>query len=284
MSISYQDVFHLFQSFNDSLSFQDLLKTSTIDDVAQLLNLSLGQSMSDDYGMDVALFLAYASILPNQGGGPFGAVIVENHHLLAYGANHVTRYNDPTEHGEVNAIRQAILNKKPLNESTLITSCYPCPMCFGCAIEHNIPKIHFCSSPSDAQTHGGFLDQMLWEDLETRRSSEYDCPDAYIFDRHCIQPSDHHSGEPLITLLQRVCKMNGFEPSGLQFFSHHPISLPLFEFMSLCWAGVTLPKNVFIQPFNRDHVMFIQSKDHIPIGQKIFDLYRHNGTAYGQKK
>ena len=44
----------------------------------------------------------------------------------------------------------------------LITSCYPCPMCFGCAIEHNISKIHFCSSPKDAQTHGGFLDQMLW--------------------------------------------------------------------------------------------------------------------------
>ena len=110
--MSYQNVFNLFQSFNDSLLFEDLLKTSTIDDVAQLLNIRLGQPISDDYGMEVALFLAYAAILPNQGGGPFGAVIVKNNELLAYGANHVTRYNDPTEHGEVNAIRQAILNKK----------------------------------------------------------------------------------------------------------------------------------------------------------------------------
>ena len=283
MMKNFESVFKLFRNLQQPLLFDDILKTSTIDDVALLLNLHLGQSISDDYGMEMALFLAYAAILPNQGGGPFGAVIVKNNHLLAYGANHVTRYNDPTEHGEVNAIRQALTNRKKLKNSTLITSCYPCPMCFGCAIENDISKIHFCSSPNDAQTHGGFLDQMLWEDLEMRRSSEFYCPDYYEFKDNCIQPSVSSSGDPLIPLLQRVCKTGGFEPNGLKFYSQEPISLPLFEFMSLCWAGIKLPKNVYIEPFDRDNVQFVQSKQHIPIGQKIFDLYRQVGNKYGQK-
>lgn len=39
------------------------------------------------------------------GGGPFGAVIVKNDEVLAVESNSVTIDNDPTAHAEVNAIR-----------------------------------------------------------------------------------------------------------------------------------------------------------------------------------
>lgn len=41
------------------------------------------------------------------GGGPFGAVIVKNDEVLAVESNSVTIDNDPTAHAEVNAIRSA---------------------------------------------------------------------------------------------------------------------------------------------------------------------------------
>ncbi|MEK9727690.1 MAG: nucleoside deaminase [Candidatus Margulisiibacteriota bacterium] len=161
MPLNIESIFNLFNHIRPKLSINDLLKTSTIDDVAALLQLKIGQPISDDYAMQLALFLAYSSILPNQNGGPFGAVVLNEGRLISYGANHVVRLNDPTEHGEVNAIRQAIGNHFSLNNAILITSCYPCPMCMGCAIDHNISQIHYCSTPEDAKMYGNFKDQTL---------------------------------------------------------------------------------------------------------------------------
>ena len=43
-----------------------------------------------------------------QGGGPFGAVIVDrDNKVIAVTGNSVTKTNDPTAHAEVNAIRAA---------------------------------------------------------------------------------------------------------------------------------------------------------------------------------
>ena len=43
------------------------------------------------------------------GGGPFGAVIVKNDEVLAVESNSVTIDNDPTAHAEVNAMPQGWL-------------------------------------------------------------------------------------------------------------------------------------------------------------------------------
>jgi len=66
-------------------------------------------------------------------GGPFAAVIVRDGRIVGEGVNTVTSANDPTAHGEVNAIRAACetLGTFTLEGCELYTSCQPCPMCLA---------------------------------------------------------------------------------------------------------------------------------------------------------
>lgn len=285
MYLNIESVFDLFNHIRSLVSIKDLLNTSTIDDVAALLQLKLGQPISDDYAMQLALFLAYSSILPNQNGGPFGAVILNDGRLISYGANHVTRLNDPTEHGEVNAIRQALGNYSSLNDSTLITSCYPCPMCLGCAIDHNISQIHYCSTPEDAKMYGNFKDQTLNDVLKAKQKTIPNSPTQFVFSKpdKTIAPASGSHGDSLIHVLQAVCKQYGFEPKEVSFVVNHPLSLSLFEYMALQWSGIPISDLVFIHPVHSEKVTFFHSDKYQHIGQKIFELYQQIGHPYGQE-
>lgn len=53
--------------------------------------------------MRMAIDLSVENI--DNGGGPFGAVIVRDGEVIATGVNQVVPNNDPTAHAEVNAIR-----------------------------------------------------------------------------------------------------------------------------------------------------------------------------------
>ena len=66
-------------------------------------------------------------------GGPFGAVVVKDDHILAEGSNQVTSRNDPTAHAEILAMRAACskLGVFELHGCEIYTSCEPCPMCLG---------------------------------------------------------------------------------------------------------------------------------------------------------
>ena len=81
--------------------------------------------------MRLAIDLALENI--QNGGGPFGAVIVKDGEVVATGCNRVTASCDPTAHAEVVAIRQACnkLGTYQLTDCDIYTSCEPCPMCLG---------------------------------------------------------------------------------------------------------------------------------------------------------
>jgi len=92
----------------------------------------------------------------DNGGGPFGAVIVKDGKIIAKGVNKVTVNNDPTAHAEVTAIREAtkILNTFDLAGCEIYTSCEPCPMCLGAIYWAHLDKIYFGNTKIDAKNIG----------------------------------------------------------------------------------------------------------------------------------
>lgn len=100
------------------------------------------------------------------GGGPFGAVIVKNNRIIAYGNNTVTKSNDPTAHAEVNAIRKACQNLGTFNLSgcTIYTSCEPCPMCLAAIYWARIDKIYYANTRTHAREIG-FDDEFMYTEI-----------------------------------------------------------------------------------------------------------------------
>jgi len=91
-----------------------------------------------------------------QGGGPFGAVIIKDGHLVATGMNRVTADSDPTAHAEINAIRSASkkLKTHDLAGCEIYCSCEPCPMCLGAIYWSRIDHIYYACSIEDAAKFG----------------------------------------------------------------------------------------------------------------------------------
>ena len=92
--------------------------------------------------MKRAIELSVESV--NNGGGPFGCVVVKGDKIIAEGSNKVTSDNDPTAHGEIVAIREACkkLNNFSLNGCELYSNCEPCPMCLAAIYWARIDKIY----------------------------------------------------------------------------------------------------------------------------------------------
>lgn len=103
----------------------------------------------------------------SEGGGPFGCVIVQDDKIVATGVNRVTADNDPTAHGEVNAIRNAAkkLNTFDLSGCDIYTSCEPCPMCLGAIYWAGLDRIYYANTKKDAADIG-FDDFFIYEELD----------------------------------------------------------------------------------------------------------------------
>ena len=73
---------------------------------------------------------AYIGIKNNHG-GPFGTVIFKGNKIIATAHNEVVKNNDPTCHGEMQAIRKACKKMKnfDLSGCELYTTGEPCGMC-----------------------------------------------------------------------------------------------------------------------------------------------------------
>ena len=97
-------------------------------------------------------------------GGPFGAVVVKDGAIVCTGHNRVLAHNDPTAHGEVEAIRDACKNLGTfdLHGAQLYTTCYPCPMCLGAILWARIDKVYYCMSSQQAKELG-FDDERFYD-------------------------------------------------------------------------------------------------------------------------
>jgi guanine deaminase len=99
-------------------------------------------------------------------GGPFAALVVRDGKIVGEGVNTVTATNDPTAHGEVNAIRAACsaLGSFSLAGCELYTSCQPCPMCLAACYWARLDAIYYGASAADA-ARAGFDDAFLYEEF-----------------------------------------------------------------------------------------------------------------------
>lgn len=118
-----------------------------------------------DKFMRLAIELSEENV--EQGGGPFGAVIVRNGKVVATGTNRVTPDNDPTAHAEISAIRAACkaLGSFDLSGCEIYTSCEPCPMCLGAIYWSHIDSMYYGNDKHDAADIG-FDDAFIYEELD----------------------------------------------------------------------------------------------------------------------
>ena len=114
--------------------------------------------------MRLAIKLAVENV--ENGGGPFGAVIVRDNRVIATGVNRVTANNDPTAHAEVSAIRAACreLQTFDLTGCDIYTSCEPCPMCLGAIYWAHIDHIYYGCNKHDAAA-AGFDDSFIYNEI-----------------------------------------------------------------------------------------------------------------------
>jgi len=93
-------------------------------------------------------------------GGPFGSVIVKDGEIVGKGHNRVLKNNDPTCHGEIDAIRKACYNLDTFDLSgcELYTTGEPCHMCLCASMWANISHIYYgCTIEDNAEI--GFRDE-----------------------------------------------------------------------------------------------------------------------------
>ncbi len=114
--------------------------------------------MPDDLNpifMERAIALAVENVRSGRG-GPFAAVIVREGKIIGEGTNSVTTTNDPTAHGEINAIRDACraLNTFSLKGCVIYTSCEPCPMCLAAIHWAKIDRVVYGATIDDAARAG----------------------------------------------------------------------------------------------------------------------------------
>ncbi len=95
-------------------------------------------------------------------GGPFGSVIVKDGEIIGKGHNRVLKNNDPTCHGEIDAIRKACYNLDTFDLSgcELYTTGEPCHMCLCACMWSNISRIYYGCTIADNEKIG-FRDNKL---------------------------------------------------------------------------------------------------------------------------
>lgn len=151
---------------------------------------------TEDYNpeyMDIAARLSSDNV--DNGGGPFGAVIVRGNEIISTGVNSVTSDNDPTAHAEVNAIRSACrkLGRFKLEGCTIYSSCEPCPMCLSALYWAGIKKVYYGNTKEDAEAIN-FSDKFIYEEIE-KRPSERKMPGIHVEDSGAIKAFEKWAGK-----------------------------------------------------------------------------------------
>lgn len=126
-----------------------------------------------------ALTLARNNV--DNGGRPFGAIVVHNDTIVAEAVNTLHQNGDPTAHAELNVIRDVSqrLGVQVLKECRVYASGQPCPMCLSALYLTGVRAVYFANSNQDGEAFGlstAAIYQQLSQPLETQTLSIHHCP------------------------------------------------------------------------------------------------------------
>lgn len=107
-----------------------------------------------DRFMKKAVDLALENV--QEGGWPFGAVLVKDSKVIAEGVNELHKVHDISGHAEMLAIRraQAKLKTDDLSGFTMYASGEPCPMCLTAMYFASINDLYYCQSLEETVSYG----------------------------------------------------------------------------------------------------------------------------------
>jgi guanine deaminase len=136
--------------------------------------------------LQLAVELAERSV--NDGGGPFGAVVVRDGAVVGEGRNRVTLWSDPTAHAEIVAIRDAcrLLATFELSRCVLYASCEPCPMCLAASYWARVEAVVFAATRADAAA-AGFDDERIYRELASPIESR-SLPFRHVAHQSAVEP------------------------------------------------------------------------------------------------
>ena len=112
----------------------------------------------------IQLAIERAKESANNGGYPFGAIIVKNGIVVGKSTVDVSAF-DPTAHAEMSSIRNACKNLQTydLTDCSIYSSCHPCQMCLGAIKWVGIKEIFYAMDKLDAQAIG-YADDIFMDD------------------------------------------------------------------------------------------------------------------------
>lgn len=168
---------------------ENLLTHNNIDDFEKTAEINAETRGADDPHSDedarfmqMAIELSVANV--DNGGGPFGAVIVKDGEVIATGVNSVVQNLDPTAHAEVNAIRCAChkLGSFKLSGCTVYSSCEPCPMCLSALYWAGVDRICYGNTKEDAKAID-FDDSFIYDQIGLKYNERSIKSDHFMRDK-----------------------------------------------------------------------------------------------------
>lgn len=120
--------------------------------------------------MKQAIQLALKNV--EQGGQPFGAVLVKDNEVISEGVNELHIHYDVSGHAELLAIRRAQekLQTLDLSDCTMYASGEPCAMCLTAMYFAGIKTVYYAASIDDAEKAGLGKSKMIYLDIAKGRN------------------------------------------------------------------------------------------------------------------
>ncbi|ERI50430.1 CMP deaminase [Pseudomonas sp. EGD-AK9] len=107
----------------------------------------------DQHYLQQAVALARQNV--ENGGRPFGALLVRDGQVLARSVNEIHLSQDPTAHAELQAIRSASRQLGPrLDGCVVYASGQPCPMCLAAMHQCGVSRVVFAASNAEGEPFG----------------------------------------------------------------------------------------------------------------------------------